>query len=206
MTQPASASDAAFAEAHRRLLADDSIQFELAPRPEPQTPEWLKSVFEFVGRHSDFFWVLGWVVLGALALFLLWALARRFTGADWPWRRTPEEEEAPSWRPEEAAARRLLEEADRLAAEGRFGESVHLLLFRSIEELDERRPDLVRPASTGRDLAAHPRIPAGPREALERIVRTVERGLFARRPLGAEDWSDCRAAYERFAFAGTWEG
>jgi hypothetical protein len=34
----------------------------------------------------------------------------------------------------------------------------------------------------------------------------VERALFARRPLGADDWRDCRAAYEEFAFAEGWQG
>ena len=34
----------------------------------------------------------------------------------------------------------------------------------------------------------------------------VERSLFARPPLGADDWRDCRAAYEEFAFAEGWRG
>ena len=34
----------------------------------------------------------------------------------------------------------------------------------------------------------------------------VERSLFAQRPLAAGDWSDCRAAYQDFAFAEGWRG
>ena len=34
----------------------------------------------------------------------------------------------------------------------------------------------------------------------------VERSLFARRALAADDWRDCRAAYEEFAFAESWSG
>jgi len=34
----------------------------------------------------------------------------------------------------------------------------------------------------------------------------VERSLFAGRPLVPDDWSQCRAAYEEFAFAEGWRG
>jgi hypothetical protein len=34
----------------------------------------------------------------------------------------------------------------------------------------------------------------------------VERSLFARRPLGPDDWRDCRVAYREFAFAEGWQG
>jgi len=81
-----------------------------------------------------------------------------------------------------------------------------LLLFRSIEDIDSRRPDLVRPALTSRDIAALPAIPERPRGAFARIAMLVERSLFARRPLGEPDWRDCRAAYEEFAFADGWRG
>jgi hypothetical protein len=33
----------------------------------------------------------------------------------------------------------------------------------------------------------------------------VEKSLFGRRPLDAEDWRDCRAAYENFAFSAEWK-
>ena len=79
-------------------------------------------------------------------------------------------------------------------------------MFRSIEDIDSRRPALVRPALTSRDIAALPAIPSRPRGAFARIAMTVERSLFGRRPLGPEDWRDCRSAYEEFAFAEAWRG
>jgi hypothetical protein len=79
-----------------------------------------------------------------------------------------------------------------------------LLLFRSIEDIDSRRPDLVRPALTSRDIAALEAIPGPPRSAFARIAMLVERSLFGARPLAAGDWSECRKAYEDFAFAEGW--
>jgi hypothetical protein len=100
----------------------------------------------------------------------------------------------------------LLDEADLLAGQGRYDEAARLLLHRSIGEIDAHRPDLVRPALTSRDIAGHPLLPAGPAAAFARIAALVERSLFARRPLGPDDWRDCRVAYREFAFAEGWQG
>jgi hypothetical protein len=132
---------------------------------------------------------------------------RRLAGADWPWRRRePTEEEGEDWRPDEAPARALLGQADALAGRGLFAEAAHLLLFRSIADLDERKPGLVRPALTSRDIAGLDDIPSRPRGAFARIAMLVEHSLFARRPLAEGDWRECRAAYEEFAFAEAWRG
>src|SRR6185436_20166355 len=130
----------------------------------------------------------------------------RMSGADWPWLRRKAEEEAEDWRPAEAPARRLLGDADALAAAGQYSEAAHLLLFRSIEDIDKKKPDLVKPALTSRDISGLDAIPGRPRTAFARIAMLVERSLFAGRPLGEGDWRDCRAAYEEFAFAEGWRG
>jgi len=151
--------------------------------------------------------VIFWVAVAAVVGFLLYLIVTHFTGFKWPLRRPAEEGGADdSWRPEAAEARELLGEADALAAEGRYSEAAHLLLFRSIEDIDEKRPDLVRPALTSRDIAALDAIPGRPRSAFARIAMLVERSLFAQRPLAQPDWTDCRAAYEEFAFAEGWRG
>ena len=101
----------------------------------------------------------------------------------------------------------LLGEADSLAGRGLYSAMPRaLLLHRSIDDIDSRRPDLVRPAFTSRDIAALGEIPPPPRSAFARIAMLVERSLFARRPLDDCDWRDCRAAYESFAFADGWRG
>jgi hypothetical protein len=197
---------AALGEAHRELLADRSIQFELPQaEPPPEPPGWAKWLADFLSTDHPGLNAGLWTLLALAGLLIVYLIVRRVSGADWPWRREPAEE-TPDWRPGEAPARALLSDADALAAQGRFGEAAHLLLYRSIEDIDSRRPDLVRPALTSRDIAALPDIPTRPRGAFARIAMLVERSLFARRPLGETDWRDCRSAYEEFAFAEGWRG
>lgn len=203
---PVPAEAEAFAEAHRGLLADRSIQFDLESYEPPPTPDWLKWLADFLSTDHPVLRSLLWVLAGAALLFILYLIARRLAGDRWPWRRKSEAAEEDSWRPEAAPARALLGEADALAARGAYSEAAHLLLFRSIEDIDSRRPDLVRPALTSRDIAALAAIPVRPRAAFARIAEAVERALFARRLLGADDWRDCRSAYEEFAFAEAWRG
>jgi hypothetical protein len=199
-----------FAEAYRALRADSAIQFEMEAVVPPEVPAWLRWLARLLEGSGPFFEALFWVVVAAAVLGILFLLARwaqhgRF---DFLKRRSRARDDADGegWRPEEAPARALLGEADALASAGRFSEAAHLLLFRSIEEIDKRRPQLVRPALTSRDIAGAPELPAGPRGAFARIVMMVERSLFGGRALGEPDWRDCRAAYEEFAFAQAWRG
>jgi hypothetical protein len=201
------ASEEAFAAVHRELLADRSIQFELSRFEPPRPPNWLRPLGDFLRDIFPVLEVLFWMLLAGLVLFLLYAMARRLSGAEWPWRRRPQEDgEALLLQPEQGSARRLLSEADALAAQGRYSEASHLLLFRSIEDIDSRRPNVVRPALTSRDIASLGEIPPVPRSAFGRLVMAVEHSLFGGRSLGAEDWRDCRSAYEEFAFAEGWRG
>ena len=195
----------AFADAHRRLLADGAIQFEL---PREQPAEMPQGWADFIAAVYPVLQVLFWALLATGLLYILFLLVRWATGwePDWPWRRRAGETVAESWRPGEAPARQLLVEADALAAAGRFSEAARLLLLRSIEDIDARRPAVVRPALTSRDIAALPAIPGPPRSAFASIAMMVERSLFAARPLAEGDWQACRAAYEDFAFAEGWRG
>ena len=164
--------------------------------------QWLA---DFFSADHPYLRVVLWALAALFAAWILWLLARRLMGADWPWRRGAGEGEADeSWRPEEAQARTLLGQADALAAAGRYSEAAHLLLFRSIEDFDERRPDVIRKSLTARDIAGHPALPDRPRSAFVRIALAVERAFFARRDLGESEWRECRAAYEEFAFAEAW--
>ena len=204
---PSGPSDAVFAEAHRRLLADPSIQFQLQPPDPPQPPPaWLEALGRFLAAIFPVLQVIFWVALAAGVLWILYVLAMRLSGREWRWRRRAAAGPDESWRPAEAPARALLAEADGLASQGRFSEAARLLLFRSIEDIDSRRPELLRPALTSRDIAGLAQIPEQPRGAFARIAALVERGLFARIDLGETDWGEARAAYEQFAFAGGWRG
>ena len=203
---PATGDPARFDEAHRRLLEDSSLQFDLLPAARPEPPAWLRWLANLLEGSGPVLQVLFWAAAAAIVLTILYLIFRRFGGIGWFGRRRAEQEAEASedWRPEEAPARALLGEADRLAAEGRYAEAAHLLLFRSIADIEARRPRLVRPALTSRDIAAAPALPPAPKAAFARIVMMVERSLFGARPLDAEAWRDCRSAYEEFAFAGAW--
>lgn len=193
---------AEFADAHARLLADDTIQFKMEPYRN-DAPDWLRSIIEFIGGNMPVFRFLFWVMVVILAGILLYHLAKSFGLVDWGRKADPEAGEM-SYRPDEAPARALLVEADSLAERGLFDQAAHLLLFRSIEEIDARRPRIVRASLTSRDIATSQAVPDVPRRAFALIVEHVERSLFGGRSLQEQDWHDCRAAYERFAFQEGW--
>jgi hypothetical protein len=197
-----------FARAHEQLLADSTIQFDLARLVPAKPPAWLVALGHFLDGIAPFLKILFWGVVLLLVLAILYALVSWLQGRpfSWPWaRRNGTEAEDEAWRPEEAPARALLSEADALAAAGDYAGAAHLLLQRSIADLDSNRPELVRPALTSRDLAGAPALPPGPRIAFGRIVVAVEKSLFGGHALGPEDWQDCRQSYEAFAFSPEWQ-
>jgi hypothetical protein len=234
-------------DAHRALLQDKSIQFELpiadrstttmprnlpqqqpgyrppadpnaipqpgqnvpadpsaAPPPAPDLPSGGSGI---EGLMQVFLWVAAAIAL-AILLYWIYAFFRDRSPGERGTRNKMKrrEAEAESWRPAPEQAAQLLDEADLLASQGRYDEAARLLLHRSIRVIDGHRPDLVRPALTSRDIAGHPLLPLRPAAAFARIAALVERSFFARRPLGADDWQDCRAAYHDFAFAEGWQG
>ena len=196
-----------FAAAHR---ADPAIQFTLAPPAAPPAPPaWLEGLAHFfrwlghllapIGRFlawltsfmpaAPYARILMWSVIVIALAFLLWLVVERIRHGQWrlPRRRTraatPVEIEAEEeWQPDVAQGRAWLEEADALAAQGLFAEAVHHLLFRSIEDIRHRRPQVVRPALTSRELAAAGAVPAAARQLFASIARHVEHSLFGGRP------------------------
>ena len=187
--------------AHRALRATRDIQFDFQAATPPKVPGWAQALAEFLQAAAPVlvyvFW--GGVIVGALAIgwFVLQELV--------PDRRGRRAEVAVAdWRPDPEKARVLLEHADALAAEGRFAEAIRVLLFRSIEDLAGRRPGLVTPGLTSRDIAALDAVPEAPRGAFARLAQAVERTFFAGRLAGAEDFARARGDYEAFAFAEGW--
>ncbi|ESQ75682.1 hypothetical protein [Asticcacaulis sp. AC402] len=105
------------------------------------------------------------------------------------------------WRPTKAAVVALLHDIDALAAQGLYDEAVHLLLVRSVADINNFRPDLVRLHYSSRDICSHPLLPAGARAAFEKIVAWVERSYFAGVPAGKAGFEACRQAYVEFIAA-----
>ncbi len=194
----------AFAKAHATLLADTDIQFTFpaAPKP-PEPPAWMEALWEFLKSISP---VLEWVFWGVLALVVVTILvfiAREVVRSRWTGRGKPVVlTEGDAWRPTEAQARVLLADADALAAQGRYAEAVHMLLRRSVQDIQTARPRLVKPALTSRDISLHPDLPGQARDAFAAIARIVERSLFGGRGLRETDWTGARSAYTDFALPG----
>lgn len=189
------------------VRADGTIQYAPVPipdKPPSEPPEWLKTLAEWLeplGRALGMNWhVLQWLLLGIAVLAVIW-LVWRMVEPLLARVRPPAPDAAPDWTPDpdRAAALALLDDADALAAAGRFDEAAHLLLRRSVHHIAAARPDWVHPASTARELAALPALPERARSAFALIAARVERSRYALRPLDAADWQAAREAYAAFA-------
>jgi hypothetical protein len=194
--------------AHAALLRQTDLQFRLSQVPPPRPPpEWLLKLLNVTGKALGpiapyIFWT-GLAVAVGFILFLigqrLFATRRglvmgklKLTGG------------AEAWRPAPDQARALLEEADRLAAEGRFVEAAHLILLRSIQDIQSRRPRAVAVSLTSRDIARLEALPPPARTLFSGIAEAVEISLFGGRPLDREGYARCRDAYSSFVDAGSW--
>lgn len=222
-------SDEQLAAAHRALRVSGDVQFDMMPAPGRQPPpawvkalgEWLEKVLEPVGRFvrwigsfmpdAPYARIFLWTMIAILALLIAWIVVDRVRHGVWRlprWQRrrlaasvAVDEED---WTPDAAPARAWLEEADTLAGQGRYAQAVHHLLLRSVEDMARRRPDVVRPALTSRDLARADGVPFAPRRLFTEIADAVERSLFGGRPIDAGEWGRCRQAYADFAQNRNW--
>jgi hypothetical protein len=216
-----------FATAHAALKADPKVQFDLSQAPPPpQTPGWLKATFDWLGHVLEpvgrfLAWLasylpdapiarfLLWTVIALAVAALLWGIFQRLKTGEWRLpnfrqKVLPAADMEEEWAPDHNPARSWLQEADALAAEGRFAEAAHHLLFRSIEDISNRRPNLVRPALTSREIASANAIPNQARSIFLGLVGLVERSLFGGRPVGELDWTSVRAAYADFILQQAW--
>lgn len=195
-----------FDAAHAALAGDHALQFKFdAPPPPPEPPNWLADLFAFLSQLAPAFGWIFWIGVAAGVLGFLWLIGREIIRIRMPDRNKPRPPSGEGeWRPAPAAAKALLSDADALAAQGRFDEAVHLLLLRSIGDIDGHLPNTVRPALTARDIAGLGRLPEAARPAFSRIARAVETSLFGGRSVDKETFLDCRQAYEAFAFPAAW--
>ena len=184
MTAPTGATSTAngagragdLAEAHARLMADRDLQFRMTEFEPPRPPGWLEPLLEFLRALGPLWQAIFWLGLTAIVGTILWLIGRELVRIGRSARPEARNLGPETWRPDQAAARVLLSDADALAAQGRFAEAVHLILLRSIDELKARRPKAIRPA------------------------------LIGGRPVDADDFAACRRDYEAFALPGTWAG
>jgi hypothetical protein len=190
------------AEAHRVLLETDGLQFDFPVIAPPEPPAWLVAL----GRLLGFLQPVGEFLLwGAIALVIgtiLYFFLREALRARFPERKKGSAQAHNiHWAPKPVRARALLADADRLAAEGRYDEAVHLLLFRSIDDIEEWRPHLVKPDWTSRDIGMLDVLPPEARSIFARIAEAVEKSFFGGAEVDARVFAECRKAYAGFALS-----
>ncbi|HTM81082.1 hypothetical protein [Asticcacaulis sp.] len=203
----------------KRLIAqvnghhDLQTTFTAMPKPDLKALEFWSKVFknisEFFEKVAHVFKPLGPFmpyILGALAIALIALLLSPFVRMMITSRfqrlfpRDHLRADAP-WRPTREAVVALLGDIDKLAAAGDYDEAVHLLLVRSVADINAFRPDLVRKHYSARDIRSHPLLPEAARPAFTEIVRCVEKSYFAGIAATRADFEACRAAYTAFIAA-----
>ena len=173
-------------------MRDKSLQFQFPDAAAPTPPPgWLMRLFAFLERHARQIEIGAWVLLAVLVLVAAFYFGR------WLLRRGRAQPEAPTvrnlstWQPSAQQARLLLSDADALAAVSSHAEAVHLLLLVAIQEIAQRRPGLVIPSLTSREIATLPELSTLARRIFFAIALVVERrSRFGNRPLGAAEYGE----------------
>lgn len=210
MSLAAGDPEAALAAAHRKLLATKGLQFDFKAIKPPEPPDWLTHLLTAIGKGfiaiAPLLKYVFWAGLAGAVLLIAWFIMRdlaRIRAGD---RSRPANLKVgpEPWRPTAEKAKALLGDADDLAAQGRFAEAARLILIRSIDDFATRRPGVVRPALTSRDLARAQAMPPEARSAFALVADIVERSLFGGRPVDAVRFAECRQAYQDFALPERW--
>jgi len=205
-----------FSSAFRKLKRNDSLQFDFTTaEPPAETPQWLKNLFEngFFKALGGFFQFLGhtltilfWVGVGMALMGFLYLIATTLMAARFNRSETLEADKpVPLYQPEQSQARILLAEIDALAAQGKYAEAVHTLLFRSIQDIDANRPNIIRRSLTSREIGELDILTAESRSVFSNIASIVERSFFGGQEIGQADFDVARAAYAELASqSGQW--
>lgn len=206
MQERASPTNEALAEAHARLIRDESLQFDRTGLTPPEVPGWLRWIGELLQFIAPALQWVFWIGLAAIAGLILYAIVREILRlrAPRPKADKPKVVVDVEWRPQAQTARDLLSEADGLANRGHFAEATHLLLLRSVQDIESRQPRALRVSFTTREIANLKALPDSARPAFTLIGRVVERSLFGGAPVDSADFASCRQAYEAFALPDGW--
>lgn len=211
-----------FDDAYENYLSDRELQRE-RPVFEPELPDyklkpkkpkkswnfptWIAGLFSNLGNLLQ---IIFWAAIGLAVLAILYFLFTQLLRTQLRRNKEKKRKEKPKddiyvdIRPDKKAALTLLEEADELAKSGRFAEAVHLLLFRSIDDIQERLEGGVPKSLTAREIGSLDSIPDRAKSALNPIIQIVERSYFGGASVTADDWQTARKAYETFAFGEGW--
>lgn len=152
------------------------------------------------GPMSGVFAMLTWgvvIVAVALALFWLGSELLKYGGED---AAIAQDAAAPA-APDLAVIERPLGDAEELARRGEFGEAIHTLLLRTLQELARTSSVRLAPAMTSREILARVPVLADAREALTGLITAVELTHFGGGDATEADYIRCRAQFQVFARA-----
>ena len=187
---------------YRAVKRDEAYQYELAepiPRKPPSAFErWLGKILGAIfGFLAPLLVIVFYLGVGALILGALYLIGRAIyeTRFAKPEAKETDAPEIPLYQPAEAQARILLDEVDKLAAEGRYGEAVHTLLFRSIQDIDRNRPNVVRRSLTSREIGSLSVLTAGAQTAFSTIAGVSELAHFGGVSVNKAGFETARQAY-----------
>jgi hypothetical protein len=202
--------------AHAAYLEKSDLQLERpehdAPppdfKPPKPPPRWLQAIFDFLGNLGPLLQFLFWAAIVAVAAGILYflfgeAIRVRF-GKSGKGKVDNPDDVLVDLRPDAHAALSLLDEADALARAGKFAEAVHLLLFRSIDDIQQRLEGGVPRSLTAREIGGLGNLPERAKRGLGPIITIVEHSFFGGRDVDAAGWKSARDSYEQFAFGEAW--
>ncbi len=204
---------AGFEAVHEAYLKKSGLQLERPEFNEPPpeikpVPGWLRAIGAFLDALGPLFQILFIAMLvaiiGGFLYFVFGEAVRVRFGGKRLKKDKSEDDVLPDIRPDAQAALSLLEEADALARAGRFAEAVHLLLFRSIEDIQGRLEGGVPHSLTAREIGGLRQLPERAKRALGPIIRIVEHSFFGGRDVDEGNWQTARQSYEQFAFGEGW--
>ena len=209
----AAAGDARLSGLVETVISDEDIQGEL-PRDisEPETsepPGWDRGwpdlpqlTLPTIEGLDPVFSTLAWVVIVAAAALLLLFLARGLGRLDFSTAARAQAERAPL----EAAGGDGgpppgFEQAESLAAGGRYAEAVRVLLAALIALFHSRLDPTLGPSLTSREIERRVALPDEARAAFVGIVAAVEVSHFGGRAVDEAAYRRCREGYREVAAA-----
>lgn len=190
-------------ETRERVLNSGNYQTERPAPPEIEErgeplrlPPWVIEAF---------LWTIAAILAVMVVVFLLNALQNR-TGFKLKRKSNQEPSatlvETPLFDMQKAVVDRSLEEADALAAQGRFAEAIHLLLLVAMDRLRRELGARIAPALTGREVLQLAPVPPAVVEPLSRMVSLSEIKHFGGRDAAGPDYDQCRQDFLQFSGQG----
>lgn len=194
-----------FDDAFQSVKNDKTFQFDLESASELPELGWLENFFaaivNFIASISSILEAIFLIGVGCVLAFILYAIAKAIYETRLSSKLTEpiKEIQEELYTPDQKRAQILLDEVDALADAGRYDEAVHQLLYRSIQDIDNTRPNVIRKSFTSREIATLSFLSPETRQAFTAISLVVEACFFGAKSIGRAEFEACRAAYSQFA-------